>query len=167
MVDSAYRAGARARIRTAYYACAAREEKPRRKAGIREKKGKKARFSAKIKKEKISCKSAGNDRGFCVRAGSICRRIPCEGEQAAEPPPDEVRRSAPPNGGADRHPAGVPRLRRKPAGCTGQIEQKTSVHSGRREEAERFYLRSGAEWAASTRFSALVTRLSSEVANSG
>lgn len=38
MVDSAYRAGARARIRTAYYACAAREEKPRRKAGIRVKK---------------------------------------------------------------------------------------------------------------------------------
>ena len=24
--------------------------------------------------------------------------IPCEGEQAAEPPPDEVRRSAPPTG---------------------------------------------------------------------
>ncbi len=105
-MDSAYRAGARARIRTAYYACAAREEKPRRKAGVRVKKGKKARFSAKIKKEKISCKSAGNDRGFCVRAGSICRWIPCEGEQAAEPPPDEVRRSAPPLGARIGTPQG-------------------------------------------------------------
>lgn len=102
-MDSAYRAGARARIRTAYYACAAREEKPRRKAGIRVKK---ARFSAKIKKEKNSCKSAGNDRGFCVRAGERLPMIPCEGEQAAEPPPDKVRRSAPPLGARIGTPQG-------------------------------------------------------------
>ncbi len=54
MVDSAYRAGARARIRTAHYACAAREEKPRRKAGIRVKKERKSTiFRQNKKREKF------------------------------------------------------------------------------------------------------------------
>ena len=54
MVDSAYRAGARARIRTAHYACAACEEKPRRKVGIRAKKERKSTlFRQNKKREKF------------------------------------------------------------------------------------------------------------------
>lgn len=105
-MDSAYRAGARARIRTAYYACAAREKKPRRKAGVWVKKERKSTLFRQNKKEKNSCKSAGNHRGFCVRAGERLPMIPCEGEPAAEPPPDEVRRSAPPLGARIGTPQG-------------------------------------------------------------
>lgn len=50
MVDSAYRAGARARIRTAYYACAAREEKPRQKVGVWVKKERKSTLFRQNKK---------------------------------------------------------------------------------------------------------------------
>ena len=136
--EKAYRTGARARIR----AHRARGENPPKNEGFT---GERRRKQGLWRKKR--CKK------FCGGIGRDLREF--------------WRRAGAEKGGAWWGEGGGSAVCQPAAGSRKRAQKKPPPAVGQGSEMTAFYLWSGVVWAESTRFSALVTRLSSEVANSG
>lgn len=163
--ENAYRAGARARIRVHH----ARGENPPKNEGFTGERRRKRGLWRKKRCEKF-CGGIGRDlREFLRRAGAEKgeawwgRGRRSRGRSACETPSPRPQRGA----GRRTQSGGGSAVCQPAAGSRKRAQKKPPPAVGQGSEMTAFYLWSGVVWAESTRFSALVTRLSSEVANSG